>query len=68
MLPPIKRTLLTAREAADYLGVQVQTLAVWRSRNKRQNLPFVRVGKAIRYRLADLERWIDERTVSPPAK
>lgn len=55
-------TMLTTAEAAEYLGVQPQTLAIWRS-SGRYELPFVKVGRCIRYRLADLEKFLDRRTV-----
>jgi len=56
--------LLTPSQAADFLNVKPQTLAVWRS-TARYNIPFVKVGQHVRYRLADLEKWIEERTVTP---
>lgn len=54
--------LLDETQTAELLGVKRQTLAVWRCTH-RHDLPYIRVGKAIRYRLNDLERWLDERTV-----
>lgn len=45
--------LLTPSEAAHQLGVSAQTLANWRS-TKRYELPFVRLGRAIRYKAADI--------------
>jgi excisionase family DNA binding protein len=55
--------LLTPIEAAEFLNVKPQTLAVWRC-NARYALPFVRVGNLVRYRLADLEKWLESRTVN----
>lgn len=55
--------LLTAEQAADYLNVKPQTLALWRSTG-RHGLPFVRVGRAIRYRRRDLEQWLADRTAT----
>lgn len=55
--------LLPPNEAAAYLGNQPQTLAVWRS-SGRYGLPFVRVGRAIRYRESDLKSWIEQRTTT----
>lgn len=55
-------TLLTERQAAEVLSVAPQTLAVWRCAH-RHDLPYVKVGSAVRYRLADLEKWLEERTV-----
>jgi excisionase family DNA binding protein len=59
-----KYRLRTPQEAADFLGIKVQTLAVWRT-TKRYAIPFIRVGNAIRYRQSDLEKWLAERTVTP---
>lgn len=56
------KKLLTRKEAADYLGVKPQTLAAWHVTGKYK-LPLVKVGRSVRYRLADLERWLSARTV-----
>jgi excisionase family DNA binding protein len=58
--------LLTAVEAAALLRVKPQTMAIWRS-SHRHALPYIRVGSSIRYRLSDLQRWLQERTVTPTA-
>ncbi|WP_298619095.1 helix-turn-helix domain-containing protein [uncultured Zoogloea sp.] len=50
-------TLLTRPEAAKYLRIQPQTLAVWAS-TKRYPLPVVKVGRLVRYRLTDLEQFM----------
>jgi excisionase family DNA binding protein len=54
--------LLTRREAAEFLGLQPQTLAAW-AVTGRYNLPMIRVGRSVRHRLADLDRWLAARTV-----
>ena len=54
--------LLNRKEAAAYLGVRPETLAVWHCTG-RYKLPVVKVGRSVRYRMADLESWIAERTV-----
>ncbi len=53
--------LLTEKEAAQILGVQPQSLAVWRLR--REKLPFLKIGRLVRYRREDIERWIVAHTV-----
>lgn len=58
------QALLTEKEAAEYLTVAPNTLAVWRG-TKRQGPPFVRLGRAIRYRAADLDQWMTDQTVTP---
>lgn len=52
--------LLTEQEAAEYLKISPGTLSVWRSTG-RYALPFVKVGHKVRYRLADLNSWINSR-------
>jgi excisionase family DNA binding protein len=54
--------LLTRAQAAEFLGVKEQTLAVWMT-NKRYALPAVKVGRLVRYRLRDLEAFLERRTV-----
>ena len=54
--------LLTEAEAADYLSVEPQTLCAWRC-TRRYNLPFIKVGRLVRYREEDIEAFLEERTV-----
>jgi excisionase family DNA binding protein len=58
--------LLTEGEAAELLGVTPQTLCVWRC-TRRYSLAWVKVGRLIRYRLKDLEKFIESRRVQPHA-
>lgn len=53
--------LLTRQQAAEYLNLAPQTLALWASTG-RHNLPFVKVGRCVRYRRSDLEKWLEQRT------
>ena len=53
--------LLTPREAAQFLGLSAGTLAIWRCR-KRYGLAYVKVGSRVRYRLRDLQAFIDAGT------
>ena len=45
--------LLTPKEAAPLLRVTAQCLAVWRCQG-RPGLPYVRIGRMIRYRSEDI--------------
>ncbi|MBV7314754.1 helix-turn-helix domain-containing protein [Shewanella sp. NIFS-20-20] len=60
------QSLLNNSEAAAYLGVTEGTLTVWRSCG-RYNLPFVKVGRLVRYRLTDLNAFLDSRTQTKTA-
>jgi len=59
--PAAAKKLLTRREAAEYLGLKPQTLAAWHT-NRRYSLPMVKVGRSVRYRVSDLDRWLANRT------
>ena len=54
--------LLSRTEAADYLGIKTQTLAVWAS-NKRYALKYIKVGRCVKYSQTDLENFVNLRTV-----
>lgn len=56
--PPI----LNTEEAAKYLNVQPATLEQWRWNGKGPR--FVKIGRACRYRQADLEAFLDARVFS----
>ncbi len=59
----IEKQHLTRREAAQYLGLAEQTLAVWAMSGK--HLPFVRMGtRTVRYKLADLKAFVERQTVA----
>ena len=49
--------LLSRQEAADFLGVRPQTLAVWASTG-RHSLRFIKVGRLVKYRLDELEAFL----------
>ena len=57
---------LTRTEAAAYLGIKPQTLAVWATTH-RYALPYTKIGRAVRYKLRDLDRFISRRTVGEQA-
>lgn len=52
--------LLDDKAAAAILDVSPGTLSVWRSTG-RYNLPFLKIGRKVRYRRADLDAWLVKR-------
>ena len=58
--------LLTTDEAAALVGAKPQTLSIWRC-TARHDLPFVRVGRLVRYREKDVLDWLERHTVRPEA-
>ena len=57
---PIGRRLLNVREAALYLGLEVDTVY---KKSRLREVPCVKVGRALRFDVKALERYIDRHTV-----
>ncbi|HYN76527.1 MAG TPA: helix-turn-helix domain-containing protein [Lamprocystis sp. (in: g-proteobacteria)] len=59
-------TLLNEQEAAARLRLSVRTMQLWR---RTGNGPrYAKLGSAVRYSPADLDRWLAERTVNNTAQ
>lgn len=52
--------LLNEKEASTFLGIAKGTLAVWRS-TRRYGLPYLKIGRLVRYRRKDLDTWLQNR-------
>lgn len=59
---PVLSQNLTTRQAADYLGLKETTLEQWRWSGRGPR--FVKLGRVCRYRLADLEAFVETRIFS----
>jgi Helix-turn-helix domain len=59
----LDETLLSREEASKLLQLSPGTLSVWSSvgRNK-YDLPFVKIGRLVRYKLSDLNLFVEKRT------
>jgi len=53
---------LSPQELATMLGVSKLTVYGWTS---RQQIPFYRIGRLVRFRPEEVERWLTERKVEP---
>ncbi|MDP2805348.1 MAG: helix-turn-helix domain-containing protein [Gallionellaceae bacterium] len=49
-------------QAAAYLGIKPQTLASWAC-NHRNAIPFIKIGRSVKYCLADLDAFIQQNRV-----
>lgn len=57
--------MLTTPEAARYLRLTERTLAAWRARGEGPSFTRLHLsGRGVRYRRADLDRWIAERSAA----
>lgn len=57
-----ERQMLTTEEAAAMLGTEASTLVTWRC-TKAVIVPYVKIGRAVRYRRCDLEEFIEQNLV-----
>ena len=55
--------LVLTREAADFLGFAEKTLEKDRC-TRELGIPYVKLGRAVRYRLTDLKKFVDDRVVA----
>jgi excisionase family DNA binding protein len=53
--------LLDSKAAAQYLGVTVHTMSIWRCTG-RYKIPFVKVGRLVKYKRSALEAFVSSRT------
>jgi excisionase family DNA binding protein len=53
-----RRALASPEDVAEYLGVPVKTVYRWRYHHTGPK--GIRVGRHVRYRWADVEKWLDE--------
>ena len=64
-MPDVKDRLWTVPEVAEFLGVPVATLYAWRQNGTGPRAS--KVGRHLRYRPRDVERWLDEQRAPEPA-
>ena len=58
--------LLSTSEVAEFLRISAGTLKCWRRRKVRSGPRFIKVhSRAVRYRVRDLERFLDSRAIDP---
>jgi excisionase family DNA binding protein len=56
----VGKRLLTPREAAEYLGLQLDTVY---KKSRLRELPSVKVGRALRFDVMALNRYIEQHTI-----
>lgn len=57
----ISSQIMTDKQAAKFLGVGLQTLRNWRCR--RQGPDYIKMGRAVRYSVRDLLRYLESRKI-----
>ena len=54
--------LLNRKDAAAYIGLATGTLDRWRT--ERHGPSYIKVGGAVRYKISDLEEWLNSNRVA----
>lgn len=57
-----QKKYLTAEEVAELTGLSRETLAQWRS--QKRGIPYLKIGRAIRYDVADVQSYLEGCRVS----
>ena len=66
-LPVRAPRVLREREAAAYIGMSAAFLRAARLGRGTPGPPFVRIGRSVRYAVADLDAWLATKRVTAPA-
>ncbi|EQC47625.1 helix-turn-helix domain-containing protein [Bacteriovorax sp. Seq25_V] len=59
------KSLLSVEEASSFLSIKVSRL---RTAVFRKEIPFVKIGRLVRFKTDDLLKWIDAKTVKEEEK
>lgn len=59
----MKPQLLTTPQAAEFLGgIKTNTLEIWRGQGR--GVPYIKIGRLVRYKVEDLEKYLADQTRS----
>jgi len=64
-MPEVEQRLMTRAEVAQLLRIPEMTLKAWRERGIDGPRSF-KVGKAVRYRREEVDRWLAQQEASAP--
>jgi excisionase family DNA binding protein len=59
--------IITTEQAATLLCTPKSTLVKWRCTGEN-NIPFIKLGRSVRYRTTDLKKWLDVRSAKQYAE
>lgn len=55
-----RRPLIGAKETAEFLNINLETLYDW---VQRRRIPYYKIGRSVKFDPQDLDRWVEERRV-----
>lgn len=63
----IREYWLSTQEAADRIGVTSNTLKTWRCRPDGRAIPYLKIGRIVRYKASDVDAFIESQMQRPTA-
>lgn len=57
------RLFFNKRQLAEHLNISIYTIDSWVS--QKREIPFVKMGRAIRFYIKDVEKWIEDHKTNP---
>lgn len=64
-MEPVEKRLWTIEEVSRYLGIPTSSVYKMTARGARERIPYLKLGGRLRFRKADIDRWLDALLVSP---
>lgn len=61
-IPKQMKQYLSPKELAQYINVSIHTIYYWIA---TRQIPFVKLGRLIRFNLAEIQEWLKSKKVEP---
>ena len=62
---PFEHRMMSKSEMATYLGITERTIEIWM---RRRIIPFIKLGRTVRFRVDSVLRYVDEKYTVPVAE
>jgi len=57
----LEREMISPKELSQLAGISTNTLYYW---IQKRRIPYIKMGRLVRFRVSDLEKFIDERPIT----
>ena len=64
MVNVVNDDLMTRKELAEYLKVSPNTINRWKIEGKYPDLPEIKIGRILRYRLSEIDAWMEKHKIA----
>ena len=56
------KRLISVHELSETLGLSINTIYAWINQKK---VPYIKMGRLVKFDIQTIDKWIEEKTVSP---